>query len=190
VKKNKITMKYRGLVISGKPCAGKSVLCKMLNQEYKWEIFSIGGVFRARYKIAHPTEDITFEKYWDREVSDEENMQANIGTRKLMEIKDLVVDARYAAFGCKDLPYLKIFLKARLDVRVERAIKRGDSRSKEELKDILMDRECDEFFTGMKLFKEDYRDPKHYDLVLDNSNLTIEQEFNHIKEHLESSYKP
>jgi len=106
-----------------------------------------------------------------------------------MEKRELIVDSRYSAFYCKDLPYLRVFLDAKLDVRVERAMKRegGNTKDADKLKEILMNRERDEYQVGMNLFGEDYRDSKHYHIMIDSSDLTIEQEFNCIRARLESN---
>jgi len=176
-------MEYKGIVISGKPCSGKSVLSRMLSKEYGWEIYYLGNIWRERWKALYPNGEVSFEEYW-KNTSDQDNLKINIDAKELMKQKNLIVDSRYTALYCKDLPYLRIFLDANLNVRVERAMRKGDTRTMNQLQKILMDREAAEFMTGLKLFKEDYRSPKHYHLILDSSNLTIEQEFELVKANL------
>ncbi len=183
-------MKYRGVIISGLPCSGKSVLAKKLEQEYGWSEFSFGKMWRDKWRIAYPQGHVSFEDWW-RSTSIEDNRQVNIEARKILEAESKVVDSRYSAFYCKDLPYLRVFMFADLETRAERNHKREDAlfkekaiksvRSKEALIRILEQREKDELKTGMDIFGEDYRNPKHYHLTLDTSHLTIRQEFNALR---------
>ncbi len=179
-------MKYRGIVISGKPCAGKSTLCKMLSDEYNLRVHSLGQMWRDKWRAKHPNGEISFEEYW-KKTSDEENLKVNDDARDLMKQERLIVDSRYTAFYCKDLPYLRVFLDADLDIRVGRIAKRDslDINKAAKLKETLIGREVDELKMGMKLFNEDYRKIKHYHLFLNTSYLTPEQEFNCLKALLE-----
>ena len=77
-------MKYRGIVISGKPCAGKSTLCKMLSDEYNLRVHSLGQMWRDKWKAEHPKGEISFENYW-RATSDEDNLQVNVDAKEIMK---------------------------------------------------------------------------------------------------------
>ena len=179
-------MKYQGIVLSGKPCAGKSTLCEMLSKEFKLKVYSLGQIWRDRWRAEHPNGEISFEEYW-RKTSDEENRKVNDDAREIMKCENLIVDSRYTAFYCKDLPYLRVFLDADLDIRVGRISKRDslDINKAVKLKETLLGREVDELKMGMKLFNEDYRKIRHYHLFLNTSYLTPEQEFNCLKALLE-----
>ncbi len=189
-------MKYRGVIMSGLPCSGKSVLCKKLSDEYGWKIFSFGQMWRDKWRIAYPDGHISFEEYW-RNTSLEENKQVNVEGRELFRKENFTIDSRYSAFYCKDLPYLRVFLYAPLEIRASRCKEREDgrvadglapkARGVEELRVVLQAREEDELQTGIKIFGEDYRERKHYDVMLDTSGLTIAQEFNCLRGVLETT---
>jgi cytidylate kinase len=189
-------MKYRGVIVSGLPCSGKSVLCEKLSAEYGWKIFSFGQMWRDKWRIAYPNGHMSFEEYW-RNTSLQENKQVNVEGKKLFEKGKFTVDSRYSAFYCKDLPYLRIFLYTPLDVRASRCKEREDkrvadglapkARGFEELREVLQAREVDEFQMGLKIFGEDYLERKHYDIMMDTSGLTIQQEFNGLRAVLETT---
>ena len=189
-------MKYKGVIMSGLPCSGKSVLCERLASEYGWEIFSFGKMWRDKWRLVYPTGNVSFENWW-RNTTIEDNRQVNTTGRELFKKKSYVIDSRYSAFYCKDLPYLLVFLSADLDIRVKRCKEREDrevaegaipkGRGEEELRRILQEREQDELRMGREIFGEDYRDWSHYDSMLNTSGLTVMQEFNSLRALLETT---
>ena len=189
-------MKYKGIIVSGLPCSGKSVLCEKLAQEYGWNIFSFGKMWRDKWRLAYPNGNISFEDWW-RNTTIEDNKQMNTVGKELFKRGDFIIDSRYSAFYCKDLPYLRVFLNADLDTRVKRCKEREDrnvtegvlakGRSEEELRKIVQEREQDEYKMGQEIFSEDYRKLSHYNLMLNTGEFTIMQEFNCLRALLETT---
>ena len=54
-------MEYTSIVLSGLPGSGKSSLVKRLSDFYNWPIHSIGQIFRQRWKIKYPNQEVSFE---------------------------------------------------------------------------------------------------------------------------------
>ena len=171
-------MKYNSIVISGLPGAGKGVLARAIAKKYKWKLFSIGDIWRERWKKLYPSADISFEDYW-KNASFDEQREINNKARKVISKGNVVGDFRYA-ICCKSIPTLLIFIKPDLNVRAKRAkdINKYPNKSIEELKEILLQREKDEVNWGKKLYGEDYdfRDEKYYNLILDSGKLSLEEE--------------
>lgn len=186
-------MEFKGVVISGLPCSGKSVVCNRLCELYQLRFLSIGEMWRAEWRRQHPNEDISFEEFW-RSTSEEDNRQVNVDAKEIMGKEWLVVDSRYTAFYCKDLPYLRVFMTAPLEIRAQRAEKRerekvasgliSRARRANELMEILRQREEDEYEAGMNLFGQNYKDMQHYHLAIDTGSQTIEQEVEMLQRHI------
>lgn len=179
-------MRYSAIIISGVPGSGKDVLSEILSKEIGWKIQSIGGIWRKRYSDwikNNPDNKISFEEYWKSQ-DEATQMQVNIEARKLLELGRLILDSRFSVAYAGDLPVLKIFLTADLEIRAGRAFRIGKygNRSLEEIKNILLNRESDELSWGKKLYGNnfDYRKRELYDLILDTGKVSIEEEVEEI----------
>lgn len=180
-------MKFEAIVISGLPGAGKGVLAKKLGEQLGWKVFSIGDLWREKYKEAHPNDDISFEKFW-RNVPTEEQQVMDQSAKKIIEEGKVVGEFRYAKL-CEGLNCLFVFVTADLDVRAKRAMQLGKykDRDLEGVKEILEMREGDEERIGKDIYGEDY-DYKRldfYNLVIDSGELSIDEEVEVIKGILE-----
>ncbi len=171
-------MKYNSVIISGLPGAGKGVLSKAIAEKHGWKLFSVGEIWRRKWLENHPDKKVPFESFW-KEISFEEQKEANDIAREIVSKGNVVGDFRYA-ICCKDIPALFIFLKSDIEIRSERAILTGryKEKTKEEIKEILIRREKDELNWGKKLFGEDYdyTDSRFYDLVIDSGKFNLEEE--------------
>lgn len=162
-------MKYNGIILSGLPKAGKSTLVEGLTKKYNWIAVSIGGMWRAKHKELYPHNEKIFEDWW-RTTTKEENLEINRQARKIAEQGHVILDSRYSAFYCQDLPLLRVFLSAPLRVRAGR-IAAENGLSVEQMEGILEQRDKDELSMGMQLYGKDfdYRSPLYYHLFLDTS---------------------
>lgn len=179
---------YTGVILSGTPGAGKSILVEKLAELYSWKKLSLGDYWKEAWKKAHPQGTMDFAVYW-RQSSREENIQVNREARKAFEQGNIVCDSRYSAAYCQDLLPLLVYIDAPVRVRAGRLLGnplyRGQSM--DDIAVTLKLRENDEVLRGKEFFGKsyDYRDSKWYDLILDSSILTIEQELQNIQEQLE-----
>ena len=172
-------MRYNTIAISGLPGSGKGTLARVIAKKLNWKLFSIGDIWRERWKDLYPKAEISFEDYWKKS-SFEEQKKINDKARKIISSEKIVGEFRYA-ICCKGLPTLFVFVKADLKNRAQRALqtKKYPEKSLEDIKQILSGREKDEVEWGKRLFGRDYdyRDLDHYEIILDSSKLTIEEEF-------------
>lgn len=166
----------RGIVVSGDPGSGKTTFVELLAAEYGKEVYSVGKYWRERYKKEHPSGDITFEEYW-RSRPDREQHEANINLSHYAQDLGYIVDTRYTSIFDNE-KCLIIYLHAPLEVRAKRVANRPEYLGKtiDEIEAILMARQEDEVAIGKRLFGVDYRDRNLYNLILDSSLLTPEEE--------------
>ena len=57
-------MKYKSIVFSGLPGAGKTTLVKELSKIYGWPVNSVGDLWRQRWAEKYPNKEISFEEFW------------------------------------------------------------------------------------------------------------------------------
>ncbi len=177
-----MTHSYNSIILSGLPASGKSTLAKRLSHILDWPIYSIGDQWRERYSKLYPSQEITFEEYW-RTTNHEDNLEVNRQAREVIARGSVIADSRFSAVYCQDLPALRVFVTA--DVQVRAARSRGNTRyvdqTIEHITSTLVAREQDELRMGHELFSSehgrfDYRDPTHYHLVLNSGLLRLDQE--------------
>ena len=169
---------YTSIILSGLPLSGKTTLAQRLSDIYKWEIYSIGQIWRERWKQKYPDEAISFEAYW-RNVSVDDNRKVNEEARVTFQQGNVIGDTRYTN-SCEGLPVLLVFVTADLETRARRGMQTDKyvGKSLAEIRQILLRRERDEFSMGQQLYgtRYDYRNPHHYHLMLNSRVLTVEQE--------------
>ena len=170
-------MKYNSIILSGLPGAGKSTLIKFLEEELHWKVFGAGDLWRARWKIWKKESlehQLDFPEYW-KNTSKEDNIKMNEEIRTLAERGNIILDSRYSAHYCKDLPSLRIFLYAGIATRAQRS---SESKNFKIARAELVRRETDELSMAKQLYGDsyDYRTPTEYHLCLNSQELTPEQE--------------
>jgi cytidylate kinase len=165
------------VVLSGLPGSGKSALAKILAEQTGWQVFSTGGLWRQTWKEKYPDQNVSFEAYW-KGTTTEENLQMEDRKRAVFEQGGIIGETRYVPF-CEGLPALRVFITADLEVRAQRAegSDKYVGKSAEDIMPILAKREEDELEMGKQMYENyDFRDPNHYQLVLNSGSLTLEQE--------------
>ena len=173
-------MAYNTIILSGLPGSGKSTLLKNLAEIYNWEKYSIGDMWRARWKEEYPRGEVLFEEFW-RTTTIEDNRRINEEALEIMRRGKTIWDSRFSVYYTRNLPILQVFLHTDLRVRAQRAIetsKYGKDKTEEEIAEILTAREQDEVRMGRTLYGADfdYRFQNLYHLRLDSSRLSIDKE--------------
>lgn len=169
---------YKSIVLSGNPGAGKSALAIALSKEYGWPIYSIGRLWREKYREEHPENDISFEEFWSR-TSKDDNRKVNEDAKMIFEKGNVIGELRYTANLDKSICLL-VFVTADITTRVTRAAGREEynGMSIQKITETLERREKDELGRAHELYGNDYdyRDPKNYHVVIDSGKLTVAQE--------------
>ena len=163
------------ITISGKAGSGKSTVAKLVAERLKLKHYSIGDLMRKLAKEkGMPLNEISRLAEKDKSI----DMELDKKTIGLREKDNFVIDGRLTAYF---LPYadLKIFLDCEDRIRAERILKdkRNDetSRSLKELAKKIRQREQSERKRYNKLYSIDYHDRKLYNMVIDTTQLGINE---------------
>ncbi|MGV8141810.1 MAG: cytidylate kinase family protein [Candidatus Woesearchaeota archaeon] len=168
------------ITISGQACSGKTTVGKLLAKKLGYKFYDIGTL--RKNAAAH--RGMTIEEYnMYGETHPETDKDADAETVRLSENSDdFVIQGRLAYhFIPKSF---KVYLTINPDVAAKRIMKDTDpgrnSKSKnaslEEIKQLSSERDKSDIFRYRKIYGiEDFTDKKHYDMVLDTSDLTPEQ---------------
>ncbi len=164
------------VTISGKAGSGKSTVAKLLSEKLKLKHYSIGDLMRAMAmekgisllelnKMAEQDKSIDFEL---------DNKLKELGRTK----DNFVVDGRLTAFFIPGAD-VRVFLDANDKVRAERILKdRRQQEKSENLKetiDNIKKREESEKKRYQKYYGINYLDKKHYNRIIDTTQLAPEQ---------------
>lgn len=174
-------MKYSKITISGKVCTGKSTLFRTLADDLKWKTFSTSTYFREYVK----------KNGMNLETAEEQN---EIITKKidykvknmLQEKGNLIVEGWMAGIMADNLPdVLRILLISDDTVRIQRFCIREDADAHTAL-ELITDRERHLFSKLSEIYKrDDFVDPKNYNLVIDTTDLDTREVFEKVKRELE-----
>jgi len=164
------------ITMTGKPCSGKSAVIEYLIAKYGFSKFSAGAIYR---RIAEErgidvlelnrSHDTSVDKIVDDEI-------VRVGKRDADKM--VIFDSRIA---WKFVPVsFKVFLDIEPDEQVRRLLGSGRTNEKvdispEEAKNDLEERWNLENDRYMEIYGFDNRTPSNYDLVVDTTNLTIEE---------------
>jgi cytidylate kinase len=163
------------ITISGKAGTGKSTVAKAVAKKLHYKHYSVGDLMRQMAqkkgislvelsKLAEKSDEI------DREL---DKMQIELGRKE----DNFVIDCRLGALFIPKS--FKIYLACDDDLRVKRIF--NDKRASEQTKDIkelkkeILARESSERKRYKSYYDFDYHDKKHYDLVFDTTDYSIEQ---------------
>ena len=163
------------ITISGKAGSGKSTVAKEVAKKLKLKHYSIGDLMRKIAKEKNISL-IDLSKLAEKDTSiDTELDKKNI---ELRDEDNFVIDGRLTAYFS---PYadLKVFLDCEDKVRAERILKdkREGEKGKniQQLTKIIKQREQSERKRYKELYNIDYHDKKLYNLMIDTTNLSINE---------------
>lgn len=167
-------LKYSSIAISGRPGAGRSTLLKNLKPVVSamgWETFS-GGDWARQFAIEsgkHNATDPTHHKATD--YGEDVDHQIDLALRKKLSDPQthVAVESWIAGWNMRGLKHvLKVLLMCDDSLRVDRVVNR-DNLTVEEAKKHLREREdanLGKWSTMYSVPREDFWDPRHYDLVI------------------------
>lgn len=181
-------MLSKPLAVSGLPASGKNTLFKELCGVYRVNKISAGDEWRRRYCAERGLsldnyDERDFATWWSN-TTPEINIRFNEELKTMIESGIVIGDTRFMLHFDRSLVTC-VFITADLDIRAQRAKDSGRYQTFEQARQTLQEREQREFERGREFFWHidptyDYRDPKHYDLVLDTGKLTVQQEVDQI----------
>jgi len=170
------------ITLSGKAGSGKSTVAKQLAKKLKLKHYSIGDIMRQIAKERNVSlNELSKLAEKDKTI----DLELDKKQIELRDKNDFIIDGRLTAYF---LPFadLKVFLDCIDKTRTERILKekRKDEKSKSitELIKKIKQREQSERKRYEKLYKIDYYDQKFYDLMIDTTNLSIEEVVDNIME--------
>jgi len=167
--------------ISGTPGSGKTTIAKMLAEKLNYKYYYIGGVRREKAK----KRGLTLEEYnqlGEKDFSTDlevDEYQKELGKRE----DNFVIQGRTSFYFTPHS--LKIFL----DVKPEEGARRifndlknrhGEAKDFDSVSDVLksnQERRKSDDLRYKKIYGLDVYDPRHYDFVLDTTNLNAERVF-------------
>jgi len=179
------------ITLSGKAGSGKSTIAKEIAQKLGYKLYSIGDLQR---KFAED-KNISLEELRKLEAIDSsidldfDNYQKELGTKE----DNFVIESRLGAFFIKQA--YKIFLDCDDDVRVKRILSDPKSNRAVELNKLenpeqsILTRDAQDNERLKKMYGFDFLDMNNFDLVVDTTNMTIQQIVDYILEKINSSQK-
>jgi cytidylate kinase len=168
------TLKYSSIAISGRPGAGRSTLLRNLKpimEGLGWETFS-GGDWSRQFSIklgAHSEADLSHHKATD--YGEDIDHQIDLALREKLSdpATHVAVESWIAGWNMRGLKHvLKVLLMCDDSLRIDRVVNR-DNLTVDEAKTHLREREDANLGKWSKMYdvpKEDFWDPRHYDLVI------------------------
>ena len=164
------------ITITGKPCSGKGAVTAYLVENYGFEKFSAGDIFR-RIATERGVDVLELNRLNDTSIDHlVDNEIVKVGTEN--EGKKMIFDSRTAwHFVPKSF---KVFVDVEPQEQARRLINSGRSTEKvdlspEEAIDALDERWELENKRYMTIYGFDNKDKSNYDLVIDNTHLSIEE---------------
>jgi len=163
------------ITISGKAGSGKSTIARQLAKKLNLKHYSIGDLMRRIAK----ERNVSLNKLSKLAEKDKSiDMALDKKSIDLREEINFVIDGRLTAYFIHYAD-LKVFLDCNDEVRAERILKekRNDEKSKNirELIKKIKQREQSERKRYENLYKIDYYDKNLYNLMIDTTNLSIEE---------------
>lgn len=161
-------MAINKITISGKICTGKSTLLKSLQKELNWPIFMTGQLFRDYAK----KNKLNLEQV--EEQNDELTKKIDHQVRDVIKLPgNLIIDGWMSGLMANNLPdVLKVLLICDDYVRYRRFAYR-EKVGIDEANKKVEERQTNWLNKLKKIYKrDDFVDPKNYDLIIDTSNIT------------------
>jgi len=164
-------IKKKGLTItvSGPSESGKSTIGKAIARAFGLKYIFAGGIFRKIAKERGITLEV-FSKIREKEVDYETDRR----TLKYAMLGKVVIDGRLSGWVAGDWADVKVYVFCPANVRAKRVAKRDGIPLAKALERIKQ-RDAADSKKYKKLYGIDQMDKSIYDIIIDNSKLTLEQ---------------
>ena len=162
------------ITLSGPIGSGKSTVGILLSRKLQIEFISGGEIFRQNAR-KHNMTLAEFGKY--AESNPEIDREQDHGLLQLLRTKEnIVLESRLAGWiATKNaIDATRIYIDADIEVRIERVMKR-EGGTREEVMQLVKEREASELKRYMKYYGIDYRIPEYYDIIIDTTKISAEE---------------
>lgn len=172
------------ITVSGLIGCGKSTLSKSLCRHFSLSYFSTGDIFREMARSS----GMTLEEFSSYAESRPE-IDRGIDQRSISFMREndnIVADSRLSGWLSyrHDIPAIRIWLSADLDVRVKRVAGR-EGGTLEEVRERIIERENSEIKRYMDFYSIDLLSMKPYHIVMNTNDLDAQQVFSGIIKKME-----
>lgn len=162
---------YTKVTISGQICTGKTTLFWDLYRKLHYPTFSASLFFRDYAKMHHASLQKAEEQ------NDNLTKEIDLSMQRLLQTSpQIIVEGWMAGIMAHDISgVLKVLLTCDQDIQIKRFAQR-EQVTEEVAKQKVTEREENLFSTLNKIYKrDDFIDPKNYDLVVNTSNKLPEE---------------
>ncbi|WP_321430497.1 (d)CMP kinase [uncultured Methanolobus sp.] len=151
------------LTISGLPGSGTTTVSRLISEKYNLEMISAGEVFRS---LANEY-DMTLAEFGELAESDDSiDLKIDERQKEIANTRDnIVLEGRLAGHMAEKA--FKFWIKASVDVRVQRIVSREGSSFEDKLAETI-EREASEAIRYKTIYGIDINDLSAYDLVIDS----------------------
>ena len=158
------------ITISGVPGSGTTTITKQLSKKLQLPIVNTGDIFRELAN-EHDMGLVEFGKYVESNADIDEELDKR--QLKYAHAGNVILEGRLAGWLMKanKIKAFTIFLKADLEVRIERVMGR-ENKSYAQVKSEVLAREKCELDRFKKLYNVNYQDESIYDLIIQTSKLS------------------
>ena len=160
------------ITIGGLPGSGSTTVARILSARLGLEYISSGEIFRELAK----ERGLTLEEFG--KIAEEDDTIDRMIDERQKKIassrEDLIVEGRLSGILLSGYANLTVWLKAPLDVRVERVTER-DALDRSRLLTLIKEREHSEWIRYNEYYGVDLKDLSLYDLVIDTSRWSAEE---------------
>jgi cytidylate kinase len=171
------------ITISGLPGTGKTTVAKLLETRLGLRYVYSGGIFREMAR-KHKMSLEEFGKYCETHKEIDEKLDRH--QLRILRKGNVIVEGRISGWLAyqNHIPAVKILLEANINVRAGRIVKREQGDVEKRKKEILI-RENSEATRYKKYYGIDVHDTSIYDIIMDTSDKTPEENLEIILKHLE-----
>ncbi|MCK4429413.1 MAG: cytidylate kinase family protein [Candidatus Aenigmarchaeota archaeon] len=170
------------ITLSGQVGAGKSSVGKELAKKLNYKYLVTGEIFKKMAKEKNM--DLNeFLKYAD---ANQDIIDKEVDNKQKQAGANTILDSRMGFYFAN--PELKIWVKAGMDIRIKRIMKRDGPAEKESERHIV-EREEEEKERYMRMYSVNIFDMENYDLIIDTGKLNVEQIVNTIHSLVKSMEK-
>lgn len=170
------------ITVGGPPGSGTTTICRLLKKKTGFDYIYAGEIFRKiaeenEYSLAEFGTLCEEDPSWDKRLDDEMILKARED--------DIILEGRMIGPLCKREGILSfnIYIDANFDERTRRVLER-ESGQIENRKREMKRREKSETKRYQKFYGIDPGDPSWYDLIIDSTSMTPEEEVDLILEKL------